>query len=85
MNLEKKIKKMDLWIKVFFVMAHVMIVIALSTFVWGETDKDGGLVGLAGDVAVASLVMMGLMILGMMSIIFLGMYFCSIYRTGDDG
>lgn len=84
MNLEKKIKKMDLWIKVFMVMAHVMIVIALSTFVWGETDEDGGLVGLAGDVAVASVVILGLMVLGVMSIVFMGLFLC-VQHSGEDG
>lgn len=85
MNVDEKIKRMDLWIKLFFIMAHVMVVIALSTFVWGETDEDGGLVGLGGDVAVASIVVMGLMILGMMLIIFTGLYLRATQYIGEDG
>lgn len=85
MNADEKIKKMDLWIKLFFIMMHVMVVIALSTFVWGETDENGELVGLAGNVAVVSLVIMGLMILGMMLIIFTGLYLRATQYIGEDG
>lgn len=85
MNADEKIKKMDLWIKLFFIMMHVMVVIALSTFVWGETDENGELVGLAGNVAVVSLVIMGLMILGMMLIIFTGLYLRATQCIGEDG
>lgn len=84
MNLDKKIKKMDFWMKVFMIVGHVMIVIALSTFVWGETDEDGGLVGLGADVAVGSIVVMGLMILGVFSIVFMGLALCVQHAGGND-
>lgn len=84
MNISEKIKKMDFWMKVLMVMAHVMIVVGLSTFVWGETDEDGGLVGLGADVAVVSLVIFGLMVFGVMSIVFMGLFLC-VQHSGEDG
>lgn len=85
MGTNEKIKKMDLQIKLIFIVAHVMGVIAISTFVWGETNEDGQLVGLGSDVAVASVVIMGLIILGMMLIIFTGLYIrIAQYAGGND-
>ena len=84
MNLDEKIKAMDFWMKVFMIVGHVMIVIALSTFVWGETDENGGLVGLGADVAVISIVIFAVMILGVFSIVFTGLFLCVKY-SGDDG
>lgn len=85
MNGDEKIKKMDLWVKLIFIMAHVMVVIAISTFVWGETNEDGQLLGLAGDVAVASVLILGLLMLGFMSIFFMGLYIrVTQYAGGND-
>ena len=78
MNTNEKIKKLDFWVKLIFIMAHVMGAIAISTFVWGETDEGGELVGLAGNVAVGALVIIGLLILSMMLIFFTGLHLRTI-------
>ena len=84
MNGDEKIKKMDRWIKPIFIMVNVMAVIAISAFVWGETNEDGRLVGFAGDVAVVSIVILGLLILGFMLIFFMGLYIRIIQHAGGN-
>lgn len=84
MNPDKKINKLDFWINLIFVMAFAMAMIALSSFVWGETDENGELVGLAANVSVVSVLMMGLLMLGMMLIVFMGLSIRSAQYIGEN-
>ena len=83
MNLTEKINKMELWMKVFTVVGCAMIVVGYSTFVWGETDENGSLIGVAGDVAVASVLILGLMAFGVMAIVFMGLALCAQHSGGN--
>ena len=78
MNTNEKIKKLGFWVKLIFIMVHVMSGIAISTFMWGETDENGELVGLAGNVAVGALTVLVILILSMMLIFFMGLHLRSI-------
>jgi len=85
MNTNEKIKKLDFWEKLIFIMVHVMGAIAISTFVWGETDENGELMGLAGNVAVGALTVLVLLILSMMLIFFTCLYLRSIQYISSTG
>ena len=80
---DKKIKKMDLWIKIFVIVGCAMVVVGYSTFVWGETDENGSLIGVAGDVAVASVLIFGLMAFGVMAIVFMGLALCAQHSSDN--
>ena len=84
MNLTEKIEKMELWMKVFTIVGCVMIVVGYSTFVWGETDENGSLIGVAGDVAVASVLVAGLMAFGVMAIVFMGLALCVQHSSENN-